>query len=408
MALVLRSVSYSFKRQIFLMKRRSFCRYVALCSASFAGVIARDSSAMISESSQPKSRHRWVILYWMPYDNDLVRFGEPIIQMLARGTKNSEAVVVVQSDYFGDTKMRRRILINGTIREMEIAEEDSSNILAFSTYLDWANQTFDAEHWAVIVVGHGGKINEVSPDDRGANRQTRTWMRVDRFANEVSRFNQATNRRVELLFFQNCNKATLEVVYEARNCARYTLASQLNLGAPNYYYEGFLARLNKSSVDGREAAIAIMESERADMYHTLTLVDNRAVEQVPANISRLIQPLLGDRLHAVDLSTLSTIHYFGERCCDLLTLFRELLKNINQASNSFTEFADFIKSSVITSYKTGGNLYNSRYLNNNNSEELCGLSLYLPETKEAISNYSSLALYQKVDLIKLYRKILTN
>lgn len=390
------------------MKRRSFCRYVTLGSACFAGVIAKDSSAMISESSQPKSRHRWVVLYWMPYDNNLVHSGEPIIEMLARGTKNSEAVVVLQSDYFGDTKMRRRTLINGAIHEMEISGEDSSNILAFSTYLDWAYQTFDAEHWAVIVVGHGGKINEISPDDHGATRQTPTWMRVDQFANEVSRFNQATNRRVELLFFQNCNKATLEVVYEARNCARYTLASQLNLGAPNYYYEGFLARLNKSSLNGREAAIAIMESERSDMYHTLTLVDNRAVEHIPAKLSRLIQPLLSDHLHAIDLSSFLTSHYFGERRCDVLTLFRFLAKTINQPNNLFTEFADFLKSSVIVGYKTGGELYGSNPFNKNKSEELCGLSLFFPETKEAISNYSSLALYQGVDLISLYRKILSN
>ena len=363
---------------------------------------------MISKSSQPKSHHHWVVLYWMPYDNNLVRFGEPIIEMLARGTKNSEAVVVVQSDYFGDTQIRRRTLIKGAIHEMEIAEEDSSNILAFSAYLDWAHQTFEAEHWAVIVVGHGGRINEISPDDHGVIRQAPTWMRVDQFASEVSRFNQATNGRVELLFFQNCNKATLEVVYEARNCARYTLASQLNLGAPNYYYEGFLTQLNQSSIDGREAAIAIMESERADMYHTLTLIDNRAVEHLPAKLSRLIQPLLSDHLHTVDLSSLSTSYYFGEQCCDVLNLFGYLAKTINQTNHPFTEFADFLKSSVITVYKTGGKLYGSPHFNKNKFKDLCGLSLFFPKTIQTIYNYSSLDLYQEVDLISLYKRILTH
>jgi hypothetical protein len=344
----------------------------------------------------------------MPYDNDLVRFGEPIIKMLAEGTRVSEVVVAVQSDYFGDTKMRRRTVVNGVVNEIDIAGEDSSDVSEFSAYLDWAYQTFDAEHWAVIVVGHGGKVNEVSPDDHGATRQTPTWMRVEQFTSEVSRFNQATNRRVELLFFQNCNKATLEVVYEARNCARYTLASQLNLGAPNYYYEAFLARLNKPSVDGREAAIAIMESERADMYHTLTLVDNHLVKHIPAKLSRLIQPLLNHHLHAVNLSTLSTTYYFGEQCCDVLTLFGYLSKNTNQTINSFREFSNFLNSSVIAYYKTGGKLYGNRHFKKKNLEELCGLSLYLPETRQAISNYSSLALYEGVALESLYRQILTS
>ncbi len=223
------------------MKRRRFYQYAVLGSAYVAGALGRNSTtAMSSQSSQVKSGYKWVVLYWMPYDNDLVRFGEPIVEMLVRGTRNSETAVAIQSDYWGDAKMRRRQLINGTVYEIDTSGEDSSDVSAFSAYLDWAYQTFDAEHWAVIVVGHGGRINEISPDDHGATWQKRTWMKVDQFANALSNFDRATGGRVELLFFQNCNKAAVEVVYEARNCARYTLASQLNLGAPNYYYEGFL------------------------------------------------------------------------------------------------------------------------------------------------------------------------
>jgi hypothetical protein len=360
-----------------------------------------------TQSYQTKSHHKWVVLYWMPYDNDLARFGEPIVEMLTRGTQNSGIAVVVQSDYRGDPQMRRRQLINGTVTEVHVLGEDSSDASAFAAYLDWANQTFEAEHWAVIVVGHGGKINEVSPDDHGITCQTRTWMRVDQFADAVSKFNQFANGRVELLFFQNCNKATLEVVYEVRNCAKYTLASQLKLGAPNYYYEGFLNHL-ASSVDGREAGIAIMDSERADMFHTLTLVDNQAIERIPEKLSRLLQPILSNRLPVISHSDLPTYHYFGEQHCDALVLLGYLSRVSNQEQNDFADFADFLRSSVIASYKTGGELYGSRPYSNTNSEELCGLSLYLPETEQDISRYSSLTLSQGVDLVSLYRRIVTN
>ncbi len=389
------------------MKRRSFCRYFALGSACFAGIVGRESSfAMISHQSlHSKSRHRWVVLYWMPYDNDLDSLGEPIIEMLAEGTRDSEVVVAVQSDYFGDTKMRRRILTNGAIQEMDIVGEDSSDISALSKYLDWANQTFNAEHWALIVVGHGGKINENSPDAHGLNSQTTTWMGVDKFTSKLTQFNKSTCGRVELLFFQNCNKATLEIVYEARNCARYTLASQLELGAPNYYYKGFLERLKEPSVGGYEAAIAIMESERADMYHTLTLVDNQAVEQIPVKLSRLIQPLLDKNLHTVNLSALPTFRYFDEQHCDVLALLRHLSSNINQESHELSEFTEFLESSVIAYYKTGGKLFNNSHFINTDLNELCGLNLYLPQTGQAVSRYSSLALYKQVDLSGLYRGI---
>jgi Clostripain family len=388
------------------MKRRFILRYIALISACLPRTIGtKHSDATLPKSPEPKLRNRWVILYWMPYDNDLMRFGEPIIRMLAEGTRISDAIVVVQSDYLGDTKMRRRTLIKGTIQEIEVAGEDSSDSFALSEYLDWAYQTFDAEHWAVIVVGHGGKINEVSPDDSPSSQPSRTWMKVDKFARAVSNFNQLTDKRVELLFFQNCNKATLEVIYETRNFARYTLASQLTLGAPNYYYQGFLESLKEPSVRGREAAIAIMESERADMYHTLTLIDNSVVTQIPERLSPIVNKIINQTLTEFERLNLPTFSYFDEQQSDILAFLKSLL---NDADREIDEFAYFLKTSVISNYKTGGELLGSSSFFNDYSEEFCGLSLYIPQDEATIYRYSSLAIYQHVDLVVLYKKYLSD
>jgi hypothetical protein len=104
-------------------------------SACFAGIVGRDLTfAINSASSQTKLRHKWVVLYWMPYDNDLARFGEPIVEMLTRGTQISKVAVVVQSDYRGDPKMRRRQIIDGAINEVDVLGEDSSHVSALAAY----------------------------------------------------------------------------------------------------------------------------------------------------------------------------------------------------------------------------------------------------------------------------------
>ena len=59
-------------------------------------------------------------------------------------------------------------------------------------------------------------------------------------------------------------------------------------------HEGFLNHL-ASSVDRRDAALAIMNSEKVDMFHTLTLVDNQAVKRVPEKLSGLFQAILGSK-----------------------------------------------------------------------------------------------------------------
>lgn len=339
----------------------------------------------------------------MPYDNDLSHFGELIIEMLTCGTRNSEVVVAAQSDYWGKSRMRRRQIVKGAVTEIDVLGEDSSDNAAFVSYLNWANQNFEADHWAVMVVGHGGKINELSPDDHTKNHQTRTWMKVDQFTQAVRQFNQSVHGQVELLYFQNCNKATLEVIYEARDCARYTLASQLTLGAPNYYYEDWLKQLD-SLANGREAAASIMDAERADMYHTLTLVDNQAVGGIPAKLSQLLQPILKSHLPTLKQLNISTFQYFDELHCDALSLFKRLSAFSEQGEDELIEFTDFLKTSVIVSHKTGGKLFGPP-LPNAETEALCGLGLYFPETQQDVTRYSSLALYQEVDLVELYARL---
>lgn len=393
------------------MNRRRLCYYATLSALGLAGIISGNSLAAPKNRIQlKKSRHRWVVLYWMPYDNDLSWAGERIVKMLQQGMHRSEIAVVIQSDYFGATKMRRRQIGAGSVRELTISDEpdagNSSNSAILAAYLDWAAQTFVADHWAVIVVGHGGKTNEISPDDHTANSQNRTWMKVSDFARLVSAFNHRIGERVELLFFQNCNKATLEAVYETRNCARYTLASQLALGVPNYYYKGFLHSLNEGATDGHEAAIAIINSERSDMYHSLTVVDNQAVKNLPVKLSALLQSLLTQWQPEAKLAKPPMYTYFGETYCDVMTLLDYLVQACSANQGEIAEFAYFLRTALITQFKTGGTLYGPEFLRQPGLDNLCGLGLYFPESLQAVERYTSLALHQEIDLVSLYQKIL--
>jgi hypothetical protein len=106
-------------------------------------------------------------------------------------------------------------------------------------------------------------------------------------------------------------------------------------------------------------------------------------------------------------SELLTYGYFGEQHCDLLILLDALSKDDNQGRKAFRQFADFLRSSVIASYKTGGEFVLSPPESNFNLKKFCGLSMYLPETEQTINRYRSLALYQELDLVHFYKKILS-
>jgi hypothetical protein len=170
----------------------------------------------------------------------------------------------------------------------------------------------------------------------------------------------------------------------------------------------FLNQLKSGLISGREAAIAIMNSERADMFHTLTLVDNQAVRRIPSELAQLVGTVLNSSLLPIRQSELTAYYYCGERHCDVLVLLDYLLKANSQDLNGLAEFSEFLNSSVVVFHKTGGEMYSNNPYRNTNYDKFCGLSLYLPENEEGISRYRSFAIYQEFDLVSFYKKIIAS
>lgn len=81
------------------MKRRKLIQYGALSSTSFflnTGFLNHPQKDALSFASiSTKCLYDWIILYWMPDDNNLSRFGIPILQMLSRGVQSENILVVV-------------------------------------------------------------------------------------------------------------------------------------------------------------------------------------------------------------------------------------------------------------------------------------------------------------------------
>lgn len=340
----------------------------------------------------------------MPYDNDLSRYCDSILEMLRQGTIHTNSIVLVQADRYDVASMRRYVIQSGEIQEFSVEAEDSSDVTALEEYLDWAYRTVTAEHWIVVVVGHGGNITEISPDSQG-REVAWSWMKLDQFCFAVRNFQQRMNQNVELLYFQNCNRGNLETFYEARHCARYTLASQLLLGAPNGYYQEFLRRLDSLNT-GKDAAIAIMDTELPSMYHSLTLVDNQAVEQLPIYLSSLLRALNLDEIDQLDFSGIPVDIYAGDRHYDALMLFEHLTQQVGQGTAELAQFEQFIRSSLVAAYRDGGAFYENplrpapAYL-----QHLSGVSLGVLIRAEALAKYRHLALYSMVELEEFYRHL---
>ena len=252
------------------MKRRKLIRYGILSSAVFCAntTLFRQNVSNATTLTLGKERYDWVFLHWMPYDNDLSSSGKEIISMAANSGQHNNLLIVFESDFKDRHNIARILIKGGRIYTEEVDRTNSADEESFSNYLDWAQSNFEAEKWCITILGHSGSLDQVSPDDHPSQGQEkRQWMNIKKLSERIAQFNQKINGKVELFFFQNCNKGTLEAHYTVYPVASYTLSSQKVLGEPNFYYESLFQFLDRNpKASGDQVAVKISEYESPEMF----------------------------------------------------------------------------------------------------------------------------------------------
>lgn len=359
----------------------------------------------------------------MPYDNNLSRFGQPIIEMLSKGVQSDKVLVIVQSDLSNAKQLSRNIITKGNINVQYLETADSSSENVLNDYLSWALSQFQAKHWVIVFLGHGESLMKISPDNNPNSSSISSsepkWMNLQRISEVLSKFNQAVNGRLELLFFQNCNRGNIEVHYTFQNIAKYTLSSQIILAVPNYYYESLLNHLSYyPNLDGGQIAKKIMDFEPSDMYHSLTLTKNHYFHQLSEKLNPVIDSILKANTDAVKIqinsalfpkksnSEKSLIEIYrsgGETFVDLANFILEITILSGADVTACNRFLNYYKSFLIERVQQNGKLLNPRI--RGRYQKFSGLGLFLPRTRQELETYSYLKIYSDLKLVKLFEAV---
>jgi len=408
------------------VKRRKTIQYLALSSASFFTSIDVDKKLVNGKwlaGNKPRNNYDYILLYWMPYDNNLSSFGQPIIEMLSKGVQSDKILVLVQSDLSNAKQLSRNIITKGNINVQYLETADSSSENVLNDYLSWALSQFQAKHWVIVFLGHGEGLMKISPDNNPNSSSISSsepkWMNIQRISEVLSKFDRAVNGRLELLFFQNCNRGNIEVHYTFQNIAKYTLSSQMILAVPNYYYESLLNHLSYyPNLDGGQIAKKIMDFEPADMYHSLTLTKNHYFHQLSEKLNPVIDSILKANTEAVKIqinsallpkksnSEKSLIDIYrsgGETFVDLANFLLEITILSGADVTACNRFLNYYKSFLIERVQQNGKLLNPRI--RGKYQKFSGLGLFLPRTRQELETYSYLKIYSDLKLVKLFEAV---
>jgi hypothetical protein len=259
----------------------------------------------------------------MPYDNDLSRFKEPILTQFKNLNLKGNVCTTFQVDQANDKGLMRYI-INSKLDSIQVNEERSASAQVFKEYLLWSGKEFKARHYAIILLSHGGLVNEYGVDQFPKQK----WLRIDSIALAIKAFNEKVGiSKVDLLFEQVCTRGTIENFYEFRDVAQFTLASQSLVPLPNLYYANTLKELDEVKIKtGEQLAGAIVKYERDDMYYSYTLVDNSQWNKWLSSWS-IYNKIIAKENVELKKDSLLTISYSTDLYFDLESLLRSIRIN---------------------------------------------------------------------------------
>lgn len=203
----------------------------------------------------------WTFLVYMAADNTLNEDADPnIAQMVkASATTNANILVYLNIKRTGETKKTQRLVIqNGKItQEGATTVEDSGDENTLIKALVWAVTEYPSDHLVVDLWNHGsGPLNRnmlemlahrgVCYDDTTGNYLSDLKYK---HAFDVVVNQYMHGKKIDIIAFDACLMADLEVAFTLAPYANYMVASQQTIPGPGYNYTAVLAPFVKGNPD---------------------------------------------------------------------------------------------------------------------------------------------------------------
>jgi hypothetical protein len=336
----------------------------------------------------------WLFIFHLPDDNDLDRHAERIEGEIRAGLSGDRVAATLLVDRAGGGGLRRVALAGGRLVSEEVLETDDSAAPAvLDDYLRWAVRTHPARRYALCLLGHGGRLDEVAldtgpPSEAGDGPR---WASATAMGETIRRWRGSLGEGdLELLVLQQCGRATIEGLYSFRGAADVVVASETFVGAPNTYYRHVLGRLSsRPRMNAGEVALAILDTERDAA--ALAVLDGRALADLPREADALADALLpadGGRLARPERQ-LATYGSGGEVTYDLCTFAAELAERNGRGGDPAVERQlRWFGETLVTARR-------SRDLSFPGVDrEWCGVSTFVPWRPDALRAYDALPFYR--------------
>ncbi len=342
-------------------RRTTIALYALAAALLVVGVMVRWRRSAVPVAH----RYDWLVLVVMPYDNDLDRCADPIVDALSRGVQHGDqrerVAVAVLADRAGTDRLTESLITRHKTERWTLSDDDSASVANVEGFFDRMTRRAPAQRHIIVFLDHGGAVDELGVDHRPARQGSERWLSASATGAALRRWRGRARADVPLLFLQQCGRGSIEVALAFEGVSDAILASQTYVGSCNTYYEPLVDRLReRATLRAREIGATIMSNDRD--YTVYSLLDSAALAQWPARSNALVAALQASAHdgHAVAPSgalraVTPTFVAGDEESLDLLEAANRLALTRGepaiQAANAFTQW---VSSSLVIGQRQRG------------------------------------------------------
>jgi hypothetical protein len=388
------------------------------------GLLLSFVCAPVQAVAQQKST---TFLVYMAADNSLRDFAHLDIQEMSKvGTNDDLNVLVYYCTSFPNQypKVTRKFVVyqSGVQQDGPDEVRDSGDVETLYDACAWALQNYPADNVVVVFWNHGsGMLNR----DDILNPANQWWSNAFGFINSwrgvcyddttsnfltdaklVEGLQRAANdfrngQPYEVIAFDACLMADLEVAYALKSCAKYMVASQETIPGEGYSYDSVLKNAQNGITDVRQFASGMVDAYNKSYQgvvpdYTLSATDLSLLDPLTKNVNDVATKLKSlvsgpDRSKvkaAIKTSVAGATKFDTPTCVDLSDLYGQLVKQIGALNLKDVN----TKAALIQALQSGATIIKSVVFakaQGSKYPHAGGLSIYV-DLKEIDSTYPEL------------------
>jgi len=159
-----------------------------------------------------------------------------------------------------------------SVDDVFLGEEQMGDGNTLRGFVQWAMATYPAENHALFASGHGSGWKQFLPDS-SVGRATPVQY-ADRDAIQIGELGDALqDLDLDLLVFDSCHMAMIEVAYEVYEDADVLVASEARVPTDGFPYEAIFAALSAAPTTGDEGFAALIVEQYAAYYESSIYTD---------------------------------------------------------------------------------------------------------------------------------------